>query len=193
MIGTLATRLMCLAATLVATVSLVACGGSGDGPSATRAPNYRAALAGAPRPLAELYHGGDRLLPGGTAAFQEQLKRLRGYPVVVNAWASWCGPCRQEFPFLQRLSARFGTRVGFVGVDTGDSSAAARTFLQEFPLPYPSYDDPDNDVANLIGVTAGLPGTAFYDASGKRVSVKQGQYANQADLAADIKRYAIGG
>jgi cytochrome c biogenesis protein CcmG, thiol:disulfide interchange protein DsbE len=192
MIGTLATRLMCLAAA-VAAVALGACGDSGDGMPATRAPDYRAALEGAPRPLEELYHGGDRLLPGGTTAFQDQLDRLRGYPVVVNAWASWCEPCRQEFPFLQRLSARLGKRVGFVGVDARDSSAAARTFLEEFPLPYPSYDDPDNDVSRLIGVTAGLPGTAFYDARGKRVFVKQGQYASQTDMAADIRRYALGG
>jgi len=193
MIGTLATRLVwCLAVVLTA-VGLAACGGSSGGTAPTKTPDYRAALAGAPRPLAELYHGGDRLLTGGTAAFQDQLDRLRGYPVVVNAWASWCEPCRQEFPFLQRLSARLGKRVGFIGVDARDSSAAARTFLEEFPLPYPSYDDPDNDVSRLIGVTAGLPGTAFYDASGERVFVKQGQYASQADLAADIRRHAIGG
>jgi cytochrome c biogenesis protein CcmG/thiol:disulfide interchange protein DsbE len=191
MIGTLATRLVCLAAVLGA-IGLAACGGSGDSTPTTRTPDYKAALAGAPRPLAKLYANGDRLLPGGTAAFQGQLDALRGYPVVVNAWASWCEPCRQELPFLQRLSARFGKRVGFIGVDADDSSAAARTFLDEFPLPYPSYDDPDKDVSRLIGVTAGLPATAFYDANGERVFVRQGQYASQADLAADIRRYAIG-
>jgi cytochrome c biogenesis protein CcmG/thiol:disulfide interchange protein DsbE len=191
MIGTLATRLLCLAAVLAA-IGLAACGGSGDSSPTTRAPDYKAALGGAPRPLAKLYAKGDRLLPGGTAAFQRQLDALRGYPVVVNAWASWCEPCRQELPFLQRLSARFGNRVGFIGVDADDSSAAARTFLDEFPLPYPSYDDPDKDVSRLIGVTAGLPATAFYDANGERVFIRQGQYASQADLAADIRRYAIG-
>jgi cytochrome c biogenesis protein CcmG, thiol:disulfide interchange protein DsbE len=189
--GGLATRLLCLAAVLAA-IGLAACGGSGDSSPTTRAPDYQAALAGARRPLAKLYAKGDRLLPGGTAAFQRQLDALRGYPVVVNAWASWCEPCRQELPFLQRLSARFGKRVGFIGVDADDSSAAARTFLDEFPLPYPSYDDPDKDVSRLIGVTAGLPATAFYDANGERVFVRQGQYASQADLAADIRRYAIG-
>jgi len=192
MIGTLATRLLCLAAALGA-IGLTACGGSGEGTSNTTAPDYQATLRDAPKPLAELYSEGDRLLPGGTAAFQVQLNRLRGYPVVVNAWASWCGPCREEFPFLQRLSGRFGERVAFIGVDAGDSDAAARTFLEELPLPYPSYTDPDQEVLQLIGVTAGLPGTAFYDASGERVFVKQGQYTSQAELATDIRRYAVGG
>jgi thiol-disulfide isomerase/thioredoxin len=186
-----ATHVLTLAA--AAAIVLAGCGGSGGDTATAKAPDYRAALAGAPKPLAQLYAHGDRLLDGGSDAFEGELSALRGYPVVVNAWASWCDPCREEFPFLQRLSARFGKRVGFIGVDADDSSAAARTFLDEFPLPYPSYDDPDKDVSRLIGVTAGLPATAFYDATGQRVFVKQGQYASQADLAADIRRYALGG
>ena len=182
MIGTLATRLMCLAAALGA-MGLAACGGSGDSTPTPRAPDYRAALEGAPKPLAELYSEGDRLLTGGADAFQSQLDALRGYPVVVNVWASWCGPCREEFPLLQRLSARLGGRVGFIGVDADDDTAAARTFLEELPLPYPSYSDPDQDLARLVGATAGLPVTAFYDASGERVFVKQGQYASQIGRA----------
>jgi len=191
MIGKLANRVVWLAAGLVA-LGLVACGGSSDGPPTTKAPDYRAALANAPKPLAKLYARGDILLPGGPDAFRAQLDALHGYPVVVNKWASWCGPCREEFPYLQRLSARFGKRVAFLGVDADDSEAAARTFLGEFPLPYPSYSDPDQDISRLVGATPGFPATTFYDASGERVFVKQGQYVSQADLAADIRRYAIG-
>ncbi len=98
-----------------------------------------------------------------------------------------------EFPYLQRLSAKYGKRVAFVGVDTNDNDAAARTFLGELPLPYPSYTDPNKDIAQSVGATVGLPDTAYYDASGKRVFVKQGQYASEVDFAADIKRYALGG
>jgi thiol-disulfide isomerase/thioredoxin len=193
MIGKFANRVVCLAAG-VAALGLAACGGSGGEPLGTvKAPDYQSALAGAPKPLAELYRQGDRLLPGGPDAFQQQLGALHGHPVVVNKWASWCGPCREEFPFLQRLSARFGERVAFLGVDANDSKAAARTFLGEFPLPYPSYSDPDQEISRLLGATAGFPATAFYDASGERVFVKLGQYASQADLAADIRRYALGG
>ena len=185
-------RSLCLAAVVVA-LGVSACGSSGGGTSTAKAPDYKRALAGAPKPLAKLYAQGDRLVSGGTSAFGSQLGALRGHPVVVNVWASWCEPCRMEFPYLQRLSAKYGKRVAFVGVDTNDNDAAARTFLDELPLPYPSYTDPNKDVAQSVGATVGLPDTAYYDASGKQVFVKQGQYASEGDFAADIKRYALGG
>src|SRR5690242_13327927 len=165
MFGKLAKPLLALVAT-AATLTLAACGGSGGETATTKAPDYRSALAGAPKPLARLYSNGDRLVTAGTQAFQAQLDALRGYPVVVNKWASWCEPCRKEFPYLQRLSARYGKRVAFIGVDAKDSSGAARTFLGEFPLPYPSFTDPDQDISRLLGATAGFPATAFYDAHG---------------------------
>lgn len=185
-------RSLCLAAVVVA-LGVSACGSSGGGTSTAKAPDYKQALAGAPKPLAKLYAQGDRLVSGGTSAFGSQLRALRGHPVVVNVWASWCEPCRMEFPYLQRLSAKYGKRVAFVGVDTNDNDAAARTFLAELPLPYPSYTDPNKDIAQSVGATVGLPDTVYYDASGKQVFVKQGQYASEGDFAADIKRYALGG
>jgi cytochrome c biogenesis protein CcmG, thiol:disulfide interchange protein DsbE len=184
-------RAACLATTVIA-LGLSACGSSGGG-STTKAPDYRQALAGAPKPLAELYAKGDRLVSGGTGAFERELTALRGHPVVVSVWASWCEPCRQEFPYLQRLSARYGKRVAFIGVDTNDDDAAARTFLGEFPVPYPSYTDPHQDIARSVGATVGLPDTVYFDASGKRVFVKQGQYASESEFAADIERHALGG
>jgi cytochrome c biogenesis protein CcmG, thiol:disulfide interchange protein DsbE len=185
-------RVVCLATAVVA-LGLSACGSSGGGTSTTKAPDYNKALAGAPKPLAKLYAHGDRLVSGGTSAFGSRLEALHGHPVVVNVWASWCDPCRQEFPYLQRLSAKYGKRVAFVGVDANDNDAAARTFLGEFPLPYPSYTDPNKDIAQSLGPTIGLPDTAYYDANGKQVFYKQGQYASEGDFAADIKRYALGG
>ena len=184
-------RAACLATTVIA-LGLSACGSSGGG-STTKAPDYRQALAGAPKPLAELYAKGDRLVSGGTGAFERELTALRGHQVVVSVWASWCEPCRQEFPYLQRLSARYGKRVAFIGVDTNDDAAAARTFLGEFPVPYPSYTDPHQDIARSVGATVGLPDTVYFDASGKRVFVKQGQYASESEFAADIERHALGG
>lgn len=188
----LAKALLALVAA-AAVVALAACGSSSSETTAAKPPDYRAALAGAPKPLARLYSHGDRLVTAGTQAFQAQLDALRGYPVVVNKWASWCEPCRREFPYLQHLSARFGKRVAFVGVDANDNATAANTFLGEFPLPYPSFTDPDQDISRLLGATAGFPATAFYDRDGQRVFVKQGEYASQADLGADIRRYALSG
>jgi thiol-disulfide isomerase/thioredoxin len=149
-------------------------------------------LAGAPAPLAALHAQANRLLPGGVEAYEERIARLRGYPVVVNVWASWCGPCRFEFPHLQRAAAEYGRRVAFLGVDSQDSDDAARTFLREEPVPYPSYTDPDKAIAASIGADLGLPDTAFYDRRGGLVHLKQGPYSEWAELRADLERYALG-
>ena len=176
--------------TLAALALALAGCGSDSGGGADSAPDYEKALAGAPRPLAELYEQQSRLLPGGRDAFERQLAELRGYPAVVNKWASWCGPCREEMPWFQRLSARLGKRIAFLGVNSNDSSAAAGDFLREFPLPYPSFSDPDEEIAEAMEATIGFPATAFYDSSGELAHVQQGQYASIDALAADIERYA---
>lgn len=163
------------------------CGSSGGDGSH---PDYEQALAGAPAPLAALYKEGNELLPGGEDALQQRISSLRGYPVLANVWASWCGPCRFEFPALQEAAARFGKRVAFIGVDSQDSDEHAESFLSEMPVPYPSYSDPDEDVANSLEST-GLPVTAIYDRAGDLCFVKRGPYSDHADLAADIRTYAL--
>jgi cytochrome c biogenesis protein CcmG, thiol:disulfide interchange protein DsbE len=183
-------RAFAAAAIAVFVAALAACGSSAGGGSRGKAPDYAKALAGAPKPLAKLYDQADQLLPGGAGAFQQRLAELRGHPVVVNKWASWCGPCREEMPWLQREAAANGKRIAFIGIDSRDSDAAAKQFLTEFPVPYPSYTDPDQDIAEVINATIGTPATAIYDSSGAQVHVQQGQYASQAALAADIRRYA---
>src|ERR671936_853689 len=70
------------------------------------------------------------LLGGGAAAFRARLRGLRGHPVVVNKWASWCGPCRSEFPYFQRLGVELGRRVAFLGVDGNDNDSDSRRFLR---------------------------------------------------------------
>jgi thiol-disulfide isomerase/thioredoxin len=111
---------------------------------------------------------------------------------VVNVWASWCGPCRFEFPTLQKLSAQYGKRVAFLGVNSQDSNDTAKTFLREAPVPYPSYTDPDQAIAEQIGAGLGLPDTAYYDRNGKLVYLKQGPYTSHGELRADVRRYALG-
>jgi cytochrome c biogenesis protein CcmG, thiol:disulfide interchange protein DsbE len=170
-------------------VFVAGCGGSGGAAQGGTVPDYREALAGAPPALASLYRQANGLLPGGLDAFDARLKGLRGHPVVVNKWASWCGPCREEFPWFQDLSAMLGKRVAFLGVDSNDSSAAAKTFLGEFPVPYPSYSDPGEEIARSIRAAVGFPGTAYYDREGRLVYTRQGQYPSEAALAADIRRF----
>ncbi len=155
-------------------------------------PDYTQALAGAPAPLAALYEQGNELLPGGGEAFEKRLAALKGFPVVVNVWASWCGPCRYEFPTLQSLSARYGKEVAFLGVNSQDSDSLAEEFLAEAPVPYPSYTDRDEAITEAIGAGHGLPDTAFYDSRGKLCFLKQGPYVDHSELASDVRRFALG-
>jgi thiol-disulfide isomerase/thioredoxin len=173
-------------------VAIAGCGSSQDANGGSH-PDYSKALAGAPAPLAALYRQGNELLPGSVDTYEERIAALRGYPAVVNVWASWCGPCRFEFPHFQRAAARYGKRVAFLGIDSEDSDEAASTFLAEEPVPYPSYTDPDKDLADSIGASLGLPDTAFYDNAGTLVYLKQGPYDDYAELKADIERFALSG
>jgi cytochrome c biogenesis protein CcmG, thiol:disulfide interchange protein DsbE len=191
----MATRLrplLTLSALAVASLLAGGCGSSGSDDLDGSHPNYAKALAGAPAPLAALHQQANELLPGGGGAYEERIAELRGYPIVVNVWASWCVPCRQEFPVLQELSARYGKKVAFLGVNSKDSSDAAATFLREAPVPYPSYTDPDKEIAGSLGAFA-FPDTAFYDSSGELLFLKQGPYRDDAELEADVRRYALEG
>jgi thiol-disulfide isomerase/thioredoxin len=134
----------------------------------------------------------NRLLGGGTAAFQKQVAALHGHPIVVNQWASWCGPCRFEFPFFQRLAHGYRGRVAFLGVNAQDNRGDAEAFLRQRPLPYPSYFDLNAQIAHTFRGGFAWPTTAFYDAGGKLVKTHPGAYATQAKLDEDIRRYALG-
>jgi thiol-disulfide isomerase/thioredoxin len=168
-------------------------GGGGEGPSAGGACDERPAeLEGAPAPLAGLHDQGCELLGGGAPAFERRLVALRGYPVVVNQWASWCGPCRAEFPHFQKLARSLGKRVAFIGIDSMDNNDDARKFLKRYPISYPSYIDPSGKVAQVFNGVGPLPKTVFYDKRGKLAFVHVGQYRDEASLRRDIKRYAGG-
>jgi cytochrome c biogenesis protein CcmG/thiol:disulfide interchange protein DsbE len=178
-----------LFALLACVVVLAGCGGGDAGNPESKAVDYKAALADAPPKLAALYRQGDALVPAGLDAYERELRRLDGTPVVVNLWASWCGPCRFEFPVFQDVSAKLGDAVAFLGVDTLDNDDAARTFLDQLPVPYPSITDPDREVWDELKAR-GVPATAFYDSSGELVYLHQGPYESSDDLTADIERYA---
>jgi cytochrome oxidase Cu insertion factor (SCO1/SenC/PrrC family)/thiol-disulfide isomerase/thioredoxin len=146
-------------------------------------------LAGSPRPLATLHRQADQLL-GNQSALAARIRALRGYPIVINAWASWCGPCRSEFGLFASASARYGRQVAFLGADTDDSAGDARTFLAQHPVSYPSYETTTQALSPLAAVE-GLPTTIFINRVGKIVFVHTGQYDSQGTLDADIGSYAL--
>jgi cytochrome c biogenesis protein CcmG/thiol:disulfide interchange protein DsbE len=149
-------------------------------------------VAGTPPDLAALRAGVNDLRAGGTRAFDAQLRALRGHPVVVNMWASWCAPCQFELPFLQREAVRRAARVAFLGINVADERGAARQMAARYPMPYPSFEDPRSNLSARYRAR-GLPTTAFYDARGKLVIVHQGVFPSRAELAAAIDRYAVRG
>ena len=159
-----------------------------------RAPGLGAAasvqreLAGAPPALSALHRQAGRLI-GDNAALDARIRALRGYPIVVNAWASSCDPCRQEFGLFASASARYGRRVAFLGADTNDSAPDAQAFLAQHPLSYPSYPTTVAGLSNLA-VIQGLPTTVYINPAGKVVDVHIGQYDAQGTLDQDIATYA---
>ena len=103
------------------------CGASGRRLERPAHPDYARALAGSPPPLAALHEQAERAAAGRHRGLRSSgSRRCSGYPVVANVWASWCGPCRFEFPTLQKLSARYGKRVAFLGVNSEDSEDAGQ-------------------------------------------------------------------
>jgi cytochrome c biogenesis protein CcmG/thiol:disulfide interchange protein DsbE len=142
----------------------------------------------APAPAAESQSA--RLLDGGRHAFETYVENQKGRPVVVNKWASWCGPCRAEFPFFGRQAKRLDGKVAFVGVNSSDNDSDARKFLSEYPVPFPSFKDPDLEVAASFNGVQAFPTTAYYDRKGELAYVHQGQYLRERDLVEDIDKYA---
>jgi len=109
------------------------------------------------------------------------LADLRGKPAAINFWASWCGPCRQEAPELERLARSLHGRARLIGVNYTDSLGGARHFIREFHLTYPNLRDPDGVVGDRYGLT-GLPGTAIVDPHGQLVELLRGP-----QTAADVR------
>ncbi len=123
------------------------------------------------------------------------LDELRGTPVVLNFWASWCAPCRQEMPLLERTWRDVrGRGVAFVGLNMQDLTGDARGFLRRFDVSYPTIRDQDDGVALAWGAT-GLPETFFVSRRGKVVAhvigvVSVGQL--RAGIAAAESGRAVG-
>ncbi|MGI8774965.1 MAG: TlpA family protein disulfide reductase [Actinomycetota bacterium] len=134
------------AVVFVVVIALATLGKAGPPRPGDRAPDFSG-------PLLE----GDRELA---------LSELAGKPVVLNFWASWCEPCRDEAPMLKEAHERYGDRVEFLGVNIKDARTEALAFDEEFGLTYPDVRDEGGSIYSAYGLT-GQPETFFIDAEGK--------------------------
>jgi thiol-disulfide isomerase/thioredoxin len=148
----------------------------------------RAPAKGAPPELAAIRDEANEILDEGAEGYEARIAELEGTPVVVNNWASWCGPCREEIPYFQEQAMKHGSDVAFLGLLSGDGPETGATFMSEFPMPYPSYLDQDYEVAQGLNLR-GLPNTVFYDSSGEVAFTKYGPYVSAGDLAKDIQEH----
>jgi cytochrome c biogenesis protein CcmG, thiol:disulfide interchange protein DsbE len=130
-------------------------------------------------------------LGGSLADGRLSLSELRGTPVVLNLWASWCTPCREEAPRLQKGWERWGRRgVAYLGLNIQDLRGDARAFAQKFGITHPSVRDARRGVADSYGAT-GIPETFFVDARGRVVGHVIG-VVSERELAAGARAAAQG-
>src|SRR5918999_821093 len=127
-------------------------------------------------------------IPGGRDAFEARVEKA-GKPVVVNKWASWCGPCRLEFPFFRSQAEERKGKVVFIGVNSNDNRGDAEQFLDEEPVPFKHFEDPKLEIAAAFNAVQAFPSTAFYDSKGELAFVHQGPYTSEKQLAEAIDRY----
>ena len=107
---------------------------------------------------------------------------LLGKPWIMNVWASWCVPCREESPALERFSRRNADRVVVLGIDTRDLSGDALDFIDEFGLTYPQLRDPDGQYADRLETT-GVPESFLVDPEGRLARRLRGPFSSEADIA----------
>jgi peroxiredoxin len=120
-----------------------------------------------------------------------QLSSLKGQVVMINFWATWCGPCRQEMPLLEQIHAKYEP-LGFtlLGVNVEPDSAAATAWLEGMPVTFPVLFDTKNAVAGAFGVM-GMPSSVFVDREGRVRHVHRGYKPGDEAQYADVIRALV--
>lgn len=145
---------------------------SNNGTATTTAPK--------PAPVFELKSYDNRVI--SSEAFM-------GKPWVLNFWASWCIPCREEAPLISRYAQKYQNQAAFVGITLNDRPEDARAFIQKYQLSFPSLIDPNTQTGIAYGVS-GVPETFFIDAKGQIVAHKQGPLM-EAELQDFLRLLAV--
>jgi peroxiredoxin len=120
-----------------------------------------------------------------------RLSELRGQVVMINFWASWCGPCRQEMPLLDELHARYSP-MGFtmLGVNVEEDASKARALLDDLPVDFPILFDSNNEVSRVYDVVA-MPSTVLVDRDGNIRYVHRGYKPGDESKYQDMIRAVI--
>jgi cytochrome c biogenesis protein CcmG/thiol:disulfide interchange protein DsbE len=143
------------------------------------------------RPIAGFSAPGFRL--ESTDGLSVSLASLEGHPVVLNFWATWCGPCRHEIPFLQDLAtdpAWLDRGLEMVAIDIQESEADVRQFMESFGMTYPVLLDRSGQVANLYNIR-GIPTTFFIDKDGIIQNVRVGTFSSKGEIETIIEQAII--
>jgi len=166
--------------------------GSANPDSAVTVQEAQEPVKDAPPELTAIREEANEILEGGAESFNSRLAELEeaGIPVVVNKWASWCLPCREEFPDFQEQALERGDEIAFLGLLANDGRETGETFLSTLPLPYPSYLDSDQEIADELEIAREFPTTVIIGSDGEIAYTKYGQYPDARTLAADIEEYA---
>lgn len=118
---------------------------------------------------------------------QLSLEELRGKVVVINFWASWCGPCLDEAPILEQVWREYENRgVVFVGVDYVDTEPEARAYIKRFDITYPNGPDLGSKIAQAYRIR-GVPETYFVNQDGRLAKNRIGPFSSQAELVAVLE------
>lgn len=123
----------------------------------------------------------ERLVPDGAAEGTGSLADYRGGWVLMNVWASWCTPCRDESPALERFSRKWGDRVTVLGIDTRDITSDALDFIREFDLTFPQLRDPTGSYSDELGTT-GVPESFLVDPKGLLADRLRGPFRDYRDI-----------
>ena len=115
----------------------------------------------------------------------KKLADFKGKPLMINIWASWCGPCRAEIGSLERLAQRYnGKQFNLIGISTDDYRNKAETFIKQTGITFENFLDSKLFLENMLGANT-IPLTIFVDANGRVLEKVRGSYEWDSPIAVD--------